>query len=105
MDKRYPKDLFWFHFFQTFLFHHIFLWLPGITLLIVGIWVRPCLYVGLGFLVMDLIASYLNAVRTRDVFLNSDNPNFKEAQDAVLSENWRENLQQMAENKSGENKE
>ena len=104
MDKKYPKDLFWINFLQKFLISHIFLWLPGVTLLIAGIRVRPCLYVGLGFLIIDLIISFLGALRNRNVFLNSDNPNFKAPQDAVLSENWRENLRHIVESKSEEDK-
>lgn len=99
MDGEYPKSLFLTVFFSNFLVKHIYLALPGLTLLIVGIWVKPCLYIGLAFLALDLILSLLGALQNRKVFLTSDNPNFREAQEAILSQNWRENMKKMVEQK------
>ena len=97
MDKKYPSSLFWTQLIMDFLVRHIYLCIPGFTLVIVGIWVRPCLYIGIGFLLLDAGLSLFSALRTRSVFLNSNDPNFKEAQDAVLSANWDQNLRDLVE--------
>ncbi len=104
MDRKYPANFFWTQLLFSLFVHHIYLCLPGLTLLIVGIWIHPCLYVGICLLVLDAALSLASALKSRYVVLTSDNPNFCEAQDALMSENWRENLQRLVDkNTKGEN--
>lgn len=97
MKGKYPASLFWTLLITNILVKHIYLFIPATTLLIVGIWVRPCLYIGLGLLLLDIGLSLFSALHNRHVFLTSDDPNFREAQEAILSENWKENLDRMLE--------
>lgn len=103
MEGKYPRSLFWITFLTNFFAKHVYLALPGFTLLIVGIWTRPCLWIGLGLLVLDVCLSLMQAIQTRKVFLTDDSSNFQPFRNAVLSENWRQNLDDLVrEKQSGE---
>lgn len=65
----------------------IFLIIAGVILLIVGIWVRFCLYLGTAFLLIAALLALLEEITIiRTLCRKSDNPDFAEFQDAVLSE-------------------
>ncbi len=103
MEEKYPRSLFWTVFLTNLFAKHIYLALPGFTLLMVGIWTRPCLWIGLGLLALDVCLSLMQAIKTRKIFLSSDDPNFQPFRDAVLSENWRQNFDELiCEMQSGE---
>jgi len=57
---------------------NFFLFLPSIILLIVGIWVKWCLFVGVALLLLDVIISLIEQIQIRNATINSDNPSFKE---------------------------
>ena len=67
--------------------------------LLVGIFVKNCLYIGLILLVADVILSFVEQMMIRNAFLTeSDNPDFRAFQDALSGEgNWRDNLGQLME--------
>ena len=102
MQEKYPRSLFWTVFLTNFFAKHVYLALPGFTLLIVGIWTRPCLWIGLGLLVLDACLSLTQALHTRKAFLTSDDPNFQPFRDAVLSENWRQNIDNLVREKQSD---
>ncbi|MBO4289907.1 MAG: hypothetical protein J5865_07405 [Lachnospiraceae bacterium] len=104
MEKEYPASLFWTNLIITFLANHIYLTLPGLVLVVVGVWVRPCLYIGLGLLLLSSGLSLNTALTNRRVFLDSEDPNFQEVREAVLSENWRENVIELVEGGNGREK-
>ena len=78
---------------------NFFLFLPSIILLIVGIWVKWCLFVGVALLLLDVIISLIEQIQIRNTTINSNNPNFKEWQDAILSSDWKNNIMDLTESK------
>ena len=93
-NRKYPTSLFIIGFITNILFHFFWLFIPCIILLIVGIFVKPCLYVGLALLLIDILLSLIEQFRIRQAFLKeSDNPDFQAFQDALSKDgNWRENI-------------
>ena len=69
--------------FANFLFRFFYLSIPGIVLCVVGIWVNPCLWIGLAFLGLDIILTTIDQLRIRKtVMTHSDSPKFNEFMDA-----------------------
>ena len=93
-NRKYPTSLFIIGFITNILFHFFWLFIPCIILLIVGIFVKPCLYIGLALLLIDIILSLIEQFRIRQAFLEeSDNPDFQAFQDALSKDgNWRDNI-------------
>ena len=93
-NRKYPISLFIIGFITNILFHFFWLFIPCIILLIVGIFVKPCLYVGLALLLIDILLSLIEQFRIRQTFLKeSDNPDFQAFQDALSKDgNWRDNI-------------
>ena len=97
-DNKYPVSLFVIGVLMN-LTKNFFLFLPSIVLLIVGIWVKWCLFVGVALLLLDVIISLIEQIQIRNTTINSDNPNFKEWQDAILSSDWKNNIMDLTESK------
>ena len=97
-DNKYPVSLFVIGVLMN-LTKNFFLFLPSIVLLIVGIWVKWCLFVGVALLLLDVIISLIEQIQIRNATINSDNPNFKEWQDAILSSDWKNNIMDLTESK------
>jgi len=76
-DNKYPVSLFVIGVLMN-LTKNFFLFLPSIILLIVGIWVKWCLFVGVALLLLDVIISLIEQIQIRNATINSDNPSFKE---------------------------
>ena len=93
-NRKYPTSLFIIGFITNILFHFFWLFIPGIILLIVGIFVKPCLYIGLALLLIDILLSLIEQFRIRQAFLEeSDNPDFRAFQDALSKDGkWRDNI-------------
>ena len=102
-EKEYPWSLTKTSMLMGFFLKRIYLFGPGVVLVIIGIWSRPCLYVGLGFLALDIIITVVEELIARKVVLKSDNPNFREVQDAILSKNWQKNMMDLVNRKIEEN--
>ena len=103
-ERRYPFSLFLIGFITNILFHFFWLFIPSIILLIVGIWVDWCLYVGLALLGIDIIASFVEQMKIRQAMLSdSDNEQFRQFQDAVSRDgNVFENIRSFVENTAEE---
>lgn len=83
MKRKYPTKMFCFFVLMDFIFHFLHLFVPGIILCIVGIWVKTCLWIGLIILGIDLILSIIEQLRIRKAAITqSDNPVFNEFMDA-----------------------
>lgn len=83
MERKYPTKMFWYFVFMSFLFRFFYLSVPGMILCIVGIWVKPCLWIGLIILWLDVILSIIEQLRIRKAVVTpSDNPEFNELMDA-----------------------
>ena len=101
-NRKYPASLFIIGFITNILFHFFWLFIPCIILLIVGIFVKPCLYVGLALLLIDILLSLIEQFRIRQAFLEeSDNPDFRAFQDALSKDgNWRDNIGELLNQKN-----
>lgn len=99
--RRYPADLFWFGYISNVVFHYFWLFWPSIILMLIGIFVKPCMYAALALLVIDLIVSFIDQMLIRRAFLqDSDNPDFRDFQDALSKDgDWRENIHEIIESK------
>ena len=83
MERKYPTKMFWFFVLTNFLFHFFYLFISGIILCIIGIWVKSCLWIGLTILGFDVILSIIEQLRIRKAAVTpSDNPEFNELMDA-----------------------
>lgn len=98
MKGRYSKELFWMGFVTNLLFRHFYLSVPAVILMLTGIWSRICLLIGLIVLLIDAILSVIEQMRIMNAVETSDHPGFAPFQQAILSENWRENLKETMEN-------
>ena len=86
MKRKYPTKMFWFFVLTNFLLHFFYLSIPGIIFCIVGIWVKPCLWIGLAILGLDVILSIIEQLRIcKATVTRSDNPEFNELMDAFCS--------------------
>ena len=102
MNKRkYPSSLFIIGFVTNVLFHFFWLFVPAVILLIVGIFIKPCLYIGIAVLLTDVILSFIEQIRIRKAFLaESSNSDFRAFQDALSKEgNWRDNIAELMNQK------
>ena len=83
MKRKYPAKMFWRFVLADFVFHFLYLFLPGAVLCVVGIRVRPCLWIGLILLGVDLALSIAEQTRIRKAAeAPSANPEFNELMDA-----------------------
>ena len=99
-ERKYPFSLFLIGFITNIFFRFFWLLIPGVILLIVGIFVDWCLYAGLVLLGIDMIASFIEQMRIRQAtLLDSDNEQFRQFQDALLKDgNVYGNIRNFVEN-------
>lgn len=95
---KYPAGLFWMGVLLN-ITKRLFLLLPAILLLILGIFFEKCLLFGLALLLLVIAIALIEQIQIRNATLNSDDPNFQEWQDAILSPKWRENITDLLETK------
>lgn len=75
--------MFCFFVLTNFLFHFFYLSFPSIIFCLIGIWVKPCLWIGLSIGLFDLILSIIEQLRIRNAAVTqSENPEFNELMDA-----------------------
>lgn len=103
MNNKYPTDLFIIGFISNIFGRFFFLFFPAVILLIIGVWIKSCIIIGLVLLTLDIILSFVEQLRIRKATLSSDNPNFTEFQDLILSNDWKNNIINMVEDKINEN--
>ena len=100
MKRKYPAKFFWLFVLTNFLFHFFYLFLPGLLLCIVGIWITPCLWIGLAILLVDLILSILEQMRIRKAAITpSDNQDFNAFMDAFYGPDGMTAVAKLAEEK------
>ena len=100
MERKYPTKMFWLFVLTNFLLHFFYLSIPGIILCIVGIWAKPCLWIGLAILGLDVILSIIEQLRIRKAAVTpSDNPEFNELMDAFCSPDGLEAVRRIVEAK------
>ena len=93
-NRNYPTALFIMGLITNILFRFSWLFVPGIILSIIGIFINPCLYIGLALLLIDIAISLIEQIKIRQVFLKgSDDPDFQAFQDAVSKDgDWKDNI-------------
>ena len=100
MERKYPTKMFWLFVLTNFLLHFFYLYIPGIILCIVGIWAKPCLWIGLAILVLDVILSIIEQLRIRKAAVTpSDSPEFNELMDAFCSPDGLEAVRRIVDAK------
>ena len=99
--RKYPTSLFIIGFITNILFHFFWLFVPGIVLLILGIFYQTCQYIGVSLLFIDVVLSFIEQLRIRQAFLEeSDNPDFQAFQDALSKDgNWKDNISEFLNQK------
>lgn len=86
-ERRYPFSLFLIGFIMNIFLRFWWLSIPSAILLIVGIFVEGCSYIGLALLGTDIIFSFIEQMRIRHTMLSdSENEQFRKLQDAVSRE-------------------
>ena len=100
MERKYPTKMFWLFVLTNFLLHFFYLSIPGIILCIVGIWAKPCLWIGLAILGLDVILSIIEQLRIRKAAVTpSDHPEFNELMDAFCSPDGLEAVRRIVDAK------
>lgn len=103
MERKYPLKMFLFFVLTNFLFHFFYLSLPGALLCIVGIWITPCLWIGLAVLLIDLILSVIEQLQIRNAAVTqSDNKEFNELMDAFYGPGGPEAFKKVLDEKIGD---
>lgn len=100
-NRKYPASLFIIGLITDIPFRYLWLFVPSVILLIIGIFVKPCLYIGVALMLLDVVLSFVDQIRIRRTFLrDSDNPDFQAFQDALSKDgNWRNNLDELVNRK------
>lgn len=106
MKKSYPLSLFIIGFMLNLLSKLSFVFFPSIILLIIGIFFKPCIYVGLILLIISVIISLIYQLRIRKNFMalaDSDDADLIAFEEAVTGgNNWREGVKSFVEQRINE---
>ena len=81
VKRKYPTKVFWMGFIGNFMIRSFYLFLPGLVLCIVGIWVKVCLWIGLGLLGLDAVINLVDQLQLRKTALS--NTEFNELMEAL----------------------
>lgn len=102
MKGKYPVQLFWLGFIANVLFRFMYLTLPGIILLIIGIWVFPCLVAGAVLLAVSIIVSLTEQLMIKKAAETvSDNEEFEAFRKNVTeSDNWEDGVKQFVDERT-----
>ena len=100
-NRKYPTSLFIIGFITNILFRFFWLFLSCIILLLIGIFIKPCIYIGLVLLLLDIVLSLIEQIKIRQTFLEeSDNTDFLAFQDAISEDgNWKDNIVELLNQK------
>lgn len=103
-DKKYPISLFVMGVVMDLLKNFMLL-LLALIFLVIGIGVQWCLELGLGLLVLNVVISFVQQIQIRNTTLSSEDPDFGQWQEAMLSPDWMQNIKEMTESKIREHNE
>ena len=96
--KKYNEQLFWSGFVLN-IFRKIMLVLVAVVLSIVGIWIKPCFYFALGIILVVVIWSFVQQLIIKHTVEHSENPNFTPFANAMMSDNWKDEIEKLVESK------
>ena len=98
-SRTYPFKLFLAGFLLNLFIKFFFIFLLGVLLLIIGIWVKICVYIGAFLFLTDILLSLFDQMKSRKTVLKNNDPNFEEFQNAVLSPDWENNVKDFVKTK------
>ena len=104
MKRHYNLKLFLIGFLMN-TFRLFFIVIPALILLVVGIWVLPCLYIGFALLVIALIIAFVQQLAIKHTAETSDDPKLVPLAEAVCSDDWKERTIEWTNQKIQEQKE
>lgn len=99
--KKYNNQLFIIGFLMN-IFNKFPLLLIAIIFGIVGIWVQFCQFVAVGLVLLIIVWSLVQQIHIKHTVENSDNPNFIPFANAMMSENWKEEIKELIEKDNDE---
>ena len=82
-----------------------FIVIPALILLVVGIWVLPCLYIGFALLAIALIIALVQQLAIKHTAETTDDPKLVPLAEAVCSDDWKERTIEWTKQKIQEQKE
>ena len=104
MKRHYNWKLFLIGFLMN-TFRLFFIVIPALILLVVGIWVLPCLYIGFALLAIALIIAFVQQLMIKHTAETSDDPEFVPFAEAMCSDDWKERTIEWTKQKIQEQKE
>ena len=105
MKKGYPASLFLMGFMLNLVARNFILFISALILILIGIWVKECLLIGIAVLALDAVISFIIQMKMRSEMMNNDDPDFQPFRDAVLSSDWQANVMDLVEQKVEDNSE
>ena len=69
-------------------FKLFFVVIPALVLIVAGIWVRPCLFIGLALLAIVLTVALVQQIVFKHTLEMSDDPVLEPFADAACSDDW-----------------
>ena len=97
-EPKYPTSLFIIGVLQNITKNFLIL-IIAIAFFVLGIWLKWCLIAGAASLVLAVVIAIIEQIHIRNEVINSDNPEFQEWKNAMMSGNWMENIKNMVESK------
>lgn len=104
MSNKYNPKLFLIEFLMNFL-RKIPLLLIAVVLAIIGIKNQTCSYIALGIFILALVWSLIQQIQIKYTVEHSDDPNFEPFAKAMMSNNWKEEIKNIVEEKIQESEE
>lgn len=99
-EPRYPWSLFFAGLIINII-THIYLFVPGAAFLAVGLFIGKDFLkaIGLALVLAVFLVCLIDQIRIRNGVINSDNPNFEEWRNAMMSPHWRKNITNLLDKK------
>lgn len=97
--KRYPASLFISGLFLSLL-RLFWILIPAIVLLVIGLFVKICLFIGGGLIALALTLALIDQIRMIYFVRHGNMPG--KWQDAIFSKDWKENVIALTEEKINE---
>lgn len=104
MNNKYNPKLFFVGFLMN-LICKIPLLLIAIVLALIGIKNQVCLYIAFGIFILALVWSFIQQIQIKYTVEHSDNPFFEPFAKAMMSDNWKEEIKDIVEEKIQESDE
>ena len=98
MKRKYNSTLFWLGFLLNIV-RLFWIGIPAVILLMIGIWVRPCLYIGSALLLVLLLVALVQQLQIKKMAETDNDPAFAPFAEAMCSDNWREQIVSMVNEK------